>query len=183
MITVYVWDFRGKDDAWGHASMQCDNTYISWWPEGEGRVRSNTLYQVQSKFPNKYTIPAYQNIYSAYPFRHRTKDDDEYAESEIRGKKRPPDHTIRISGLDEKAIKDWWESFGLVRDTRSLIGPLPPWSTLSQNCSTIVATALSKGGGDQYADWVKSWNLVWTPTKVKEYAYSIMLNLSKQPSR
>ena len=153
MINVYIWEFRGKNEAWGHASLLCDNTYISWWPQIPGQV------------PSKI-----QNIYTSHPYRNRSFQDD------VRDERQQPDHTIPISGLDETAIKDWWARFGLVRDTTELIGPLPPWSTLSQNCSTIVATALQKGGGDQYA---RSWDFVWTPKNVKEYAYSIAQRLAR----
>ncbi|MEP6945211.1 MAG: hypothetical protein ABJA02_04785 [Acidobacteriota bacterium] len=157
MIKVYIWEFRGKSEAWGHASMLCDNTYISWWPAKPGQVPSKV----------------HSNIYSAYPFRNRGFADD------VRDERQQPDHTIHISGLNETAIKDWWASFGLVRDMAELIGPLPPWSTLSQNCSTIVATALSKGGGDKFASLWTSWNFVWTPSDVKEYARSIAQNEPK----
>jgi hypothetical protein len=40
MVTVYIWPFRGKNIAWGHASMQVDRTYISWWPEEQNRNKS-----------------------------------------------------------------------------------------------------------------------------------------------
>jgi len=38
MITVYIWSFRGKSAAWGHASMAVGREYISWWPETPGQV-------------------------------------------------------------------------------------------------------------------------------------------------
>jgi hypothetical protein len=58
-----------------------------------------------------------------------------------------------------------------------LAGPLQSWETLSRNCSTVVATALKKGGGDQYAQKNKA-NIVWTPTNVLKYARSIQKNIS-----
>jgi hypothetical protein len=158
MLTVYIWNFRGKNDAWGHASMQVDQTYISWWPEQPGQV------------PSKI----HPNVYASHPFRNRTFQDD------IRDEGQMPDHSIRIDGLDEDAIKDWWQSFGLTRDGVLFQGPLQSWDTLKRNCSTVVAVGLKKGGGDRYASWFKSWNLVWKPSDVLTYALSIQNGLSKQ---
>jgi hypothetical protein len=155
MLTVYVWDYRGKNEAWGHASMQVDQTYISWWPAMPGQV------------PSKI----HPNIYESHPFRDRAFGEDIVAEDGI------PNHSIRLDGLDETAIKDWWQSFGLTRDGAVFEGPLLPWRTLTQNCSTVVARALRIGGGDHYARWLKSWNLVWTPADVLEYARSIQRGL------
>jgi RHS repeat-associated protein len=37
-LTVNIWDYRGKNDAWGHASITLENgKHISWWPGAEGR--------------------------------------------------------------------------------------------------------------------------------------------------
>jgi hypothetical protein len=158
MLTVYVWNYRGKSDAWGHASMQVGHNYISWWPQHPGQV------------PSKL----HPNIYQSHPFRDRTFADD------VEGEKgRQPDHTIRIDGLDEEAIKDWWQSFGLSRDGVPFQGPLQSWSTLDRNCSTVVATGLRIGGGDAHSDWLKSWNVVWTPKDVLDYAQSIQRNLAR----
>lgn len=158
MLTVYIWSFRGKTEAWGHASMQVDQTYVSWWPEKPGQV------------PSKI----HSNIYSSHPFRNRSYSADVSAEGY------PPDHVIRIDGLDEKSIKDWWQSFGLSRDGLLYQGPLQSWDTLNCNCSNVVATALRIGGGDKFASWSKSWNLVWSPADVLQYAQSIQLGLMSQ---
>jgi hypothetical protein len=155
MVTVYVWNFRGKSEAWGHASMLVDRTYISWWPETPGQV------------PSKI----HRNIYTSSPIRNRTYNQDVTAEGQA------PDHSIRIEGLDETAIKDWWQSFGLMRDGVQFQGPLLPWTTLTQNCSNVVAIALRLAGGDKYASWMKSWNVVWTPADVLDYAQSIRRGL------
>jgi hypothetical protein len=156
MLTVYVWSYRGKREAWGHASLEVGQTYISWWPAEPGQV------------PSKL----HENIYASHPFRNRTFDEDVAAEGQA------PDHVILIDGLDEDAIKDWWQVFGLTRDGTVFEGPLPAWETLGQNCSTVVATALRIGGGDQYAGWWRSWNLVWRPNDVLEYALSIQSGLA-----
>lgn len=150
MVTVYVWNYRGSKQAWGHASLELDQTYISWWPENPG--------QIPTKIPN---------VYASHPFRNRSFASDVHAEGRL------PDHSIRINGLDENAIKDWWQGMGLVRDGQLFAGPLLPWKTLNQNCSTVVATALTVGGGEQFASWYKSRSIVWTPANVLEYASAI----------
>ena len=159
MVIVYVWDFRGKAEAWGHASMLVDNTYVSWWPEKPG--------QLPSKVHN--------NIYASHPFRNRTYSED------VRDEGEPPNHIIRINGLNEKTIKDWWQSFGLTRDGLIYQGPLQTWDTLKRNCSNVVATGLKKGGGDDFANWHKAWNIIWTPQDVFNYAISIQRNISSRP--
>ena len=151
MLTVFIWQFRGKAVAWGHASLLVDRTYMSWWPEGRGRIHSKISSQ----------------IYTAHPFRDRTFEQDVAAEGQR------PDHEVQINGLDESAIKDWWQGFGLTRDGVFYQGPLQPWETLAQNCSTVAARGLSAGGGDKFAPRRKSWNIVWIPSDVLQYAQAI----------
>ena len=79
MLIVYVWTYRGKNEAWGHASMQVDQTYISWWPETPGQVPSNF----------------HPNIYTSHPSRNRTLRKDIAAEEG-----QNPDRAIQIEGLD-----------------------------------------------------------------------------------
>jgi hypothetical protein len=129
---------------------------MSWWPERPGQI------------PSKI----HRNIYASHPFRNRSFEED------VADEQGPPDHTIPLNGLDERAIKDWWQAFGLTRDGVLFQGPLLPWETLRQNCSNVVAIALRIGGGDRYAKWSKSWNLVWTPADVREYAQSIQQGLA-----
>lgn len=126
MLTVYIWSFRGKSEAWGHASMSVDRTYISWWPEAPGQVTSRIR----------------PNIYKSNPFRTRTYQDD------VRAEGQSADHLIHLDGLDEKSIKDWWHSLGLNRDGTLFQGPLLSWNTLKRNCSNVVAEGLRMGGGD-----------------------------------
>ena len=158
MLTVNIWDFRGKTEAWGHASLQVDQTYVSWWPEHPGQV------------PSKI----HRNIYASHPFRDRRYEEDVAAEGQR------PDHRVPINGLEETAIKDWWQSFGLTRDGVLYYGPLLAWDTLKRNCSNVVATALRVGGGDRYASWSKAWHLVWTPDDVLQYALSIQRGLASR---
>lgn len=163
MVTVYIWTFRGKTEAWGHASMQVGSTYVSWWPAQPGQV------------PSKW----HRQIYASVPFRGRSFAED------VRDEGQPPDHAIRIAGLDEAAIQSWWRSFGLVQNGVALPGPLLPWHMTKQNCSTVAARALRIGGGDEYAKWVHTWNAVWTPADVLAYARSIergMLAKGRNPA-
>jgi hypothetical protein len=150
MLTVFVWKFRGKNVAWGHASLQVDLTYMSWWPGGD-----------------RDSSKMHRNIYTAGPIRNRTFAQDVAAENQR------PDYSVRIVGLNESRIKDWWQSFGLTRDGQLYQGPLLPWNTLEQNCSTVVARALSIGGAESLVPWHKSWNVVWTPNDVYDYAASV----------
>jgi len=125
--------------------MQVGRNYISWWPDESAGL-----------------------VGTFHP--HRNKS---FA-SDVRDEGKNPDHVVRIRGLDEAAIHDWWEGFGLVHRSGALLqGPLPAYQLLKQNCSTVVATGLKKGGGDRYASWGSSWSIVWRPQTILEYALSI----------
>ena len=152
MITIYVWDFLGKQVAWGHASMHCRDRYISWWPEPKGRTPWT------SKVPD---------VYDAHPYVVRTFEDDVADEDD-----RLPDWKIPVGGLDERKIKIWWEAFN--PQAHGVHGPPShPWSSLTWNCATIVATALTIGGGADLAPWYYSRSIVWTPNYVRQYALAI----------
>lgn len=178
MIIVYVWDFKGKDEAWGHASMKVQSYYISWWPEKDGRVR-NKIYQfTEEKIRLNRKLREgnigkslawiqgnFYDIYSVMPIFDRNYKDD------VRGENnREADHKIVIEGLDESKIISWWQRFAMVDGFQ---GPPLPWSTLTMNCSNVVAKALEIGGGDEHATWHKSINLIWKPDDVLSYAQSI----------
>ena len=158
MVRVYIWRFRGKREAWGHASMEVQGQYISWWPVASRRVRS--------KF--------HRNVYSAHPIGNRSLYDD------IRDEGGSPDHTVVISGLEEGKILSWWRRTALSwGGGRALGPPSVAWSSLGSNCSQIVATALKQGGGNEFSAWRKSWNIVWTPNDVLEYAESIARGMER----
>lgn len=161
MITVHVWQFRGKAEAWGHASMSVGSAYVSWWPESPGAVPSGI----------------HPNIYKSSPYRNRSFRDD------VRDEGQMPDHNVVLNGLDEQAIVRWWAGLGLVWEGRELAGPLQPWSTLDRNCSTVVAEGLRVGGGDRFSSWWDSWNLVWTPADVLRYATEIERGLRAPSGR
>jgi hypothetical protein len=175
VITVYIWNFRGKSVAWGHASMQVSQTYISWWPQGEGRVYKYPSAHASNGDLVRGTLG---NIYAASPFRDRQFEADCLAEGRF-VKRVLPDHRIYLQGLDENAILDWWQSFGLTRNGVLYAGPLPAWHTTQMNCSTVVARGLEIGGGDKYASWWQSWNVVWKPNDVLRYALSIEEGLAR----
>jgi len=147
MITVYVWN-SGKTSAGknvGHASMNVGgHTYVSWWPDEA------------ATFGSDY-----------HPIRNQSY------EADVQFEGHPPDASITIDGLDELKILDWWAGFGLTRSGAQLQGPLPPYNITRQNCSTVVANGLKVGGGDDYAGWFSSWNIVWMPGDVQRYAYAI----------
>src|SRR5215207_8875116 len=107
MITVYIWKFRGKLEAWGHASMLVRKTYMSWWPQGDGRIRSKI----------------HPDIYDAYPIGFRTFEDD------VRDEQADPDRIVQLGPLNEGAALDWWQSFGLSREGQRYEGPPLPWKT------------------------------------------------------
>ena len=145
-LKVYVWTYQGKDEAWGHASMELDDgTYISWWPEDE----------------DGDSIPFIEDIYTVDAIKNKTFAQD--IEDEDNKK---PDVTISINGLDEKAIAAWWDKFKN--------DPNNKWETLSQNCSTTVADALKAGNASTpWWDFWNSWNIVWTPADIEDFAHAI----------
>jgi hypothetical protein len=154
MIEVYVWlpARHGSQKNVGHASMLVDGqTYISWWPdESAGFGRD------------------------FHPIRNKS-----YL-SDVRDEGGNPHWTVQLSGLNEKAILDWWAGFGLIKGQVELQGPLPPYNLASQNCSTVVADGLKRGGGDNYAGWYNSWSLIWRPQTVLDYSQAIKQGLASK---
>lgn len=147
LATVFVWNYLGKDVAYGHASIELDDeTYISWWPSGVGRERMKLL-------PKVYTAPAIQP---------RTLKDDVAGE-----KGHQPDWQVTVAGLDHNAIRSWWSTFKSSHK----------WSTLSQNCSTTVADAIFAGGANRILTSREYDNFqgvaVWVPNDVLLLATTI----------
>ena len=154
MITVYVWLPRqvNNEKQVGHASLLVNgHTYISWWPD-------------ETAGP----------VGDYHPIRNKN-----FA-SDVRDEGCSPDAAINLHGLDEAAILQWWQSFGLVSGGTALQGPLPPYNLLQKNCSTVVAMALKTGGADRYASWYYSWSAFWRPQTVFDFANSIQQGLSKE---
>jgi len=153
MIIVYVWLPKqiGNRKNVGHTSMLVDgHTYISWWPDES------------AGFGRDY-----------HPIRNKNYSSDVADEGGV------PDWSVHLKGLNEAAILDWWEGFGLSRGNLELQGPLPPYNLAKQNCSTVVACALKRGGGDEHADWYSSWSIIWRPQTVLDYASAIRRGLAR----
>ena len=154
MINVYVWLPKriGNQKNVGHASMLVSgHTYVSWWPaEAAGLGRDYN------------------------PIRNKS-----YA-SDVADEGCAPDSNTQINGLNERAIFDWWSSFGLVRGGIVLQGPMLPYNLVDQNCSTVVARGLKIGGGEEYASWYASHCIVWRPQTVQDYALAIQRGLLKR---
>lgn len=157
MVRVFIWPFRGSNVAWGHASLEVTggrphgSVYISWWPQGVGR-RHKAIHD------SLYCVTAIPN---------RTFEADVRGEDGVR-----PSETILLdgagggaAGLDETAIKQWWGSLASRGFT--------DWCTLGPNCSTVVAYALAKGGGDRFSNVWRDARWVWSPPSVAYYARSI----------
>ena len=139
-VTVYIWEFRGKE-AVGHASMSLsDGTHISWWPQcNEG-----------DKYNKKTGI-----VKSSKAQVDQTLEDDIAGENGERPK------IILVKDLDENAIRSWWTDFK---------GKETMWRLLDQNCFTVVYKALCAGGAlnrlpEDIADvYKKLW--IWYPGAV-----------------
>jgi len=89
-VEVFVWEFCGSKEAWGHSSLRLSNgTYVSWWP-AEPYSKLSAVKQLKSSVPAD---------------RDRSYDDD------VAGEEQDPDNKYCIQGLDEAAIDAWWISF------------------------------------------------------------------------
>ena len=151
LATVYVW-FPEPGEAFGHASMDLnDGTHISWWPNNQGATGSthkpgcNRCTKHNSYF---YSSPAYPEA-----FQTLQQDTDDEG--------RAPDKTIFVDGLNEGAIKQWWNDFKGRNN----------WDTTNQNCSTTVADALTVGSGMPLL--FRPHPLMWTPFDVYIYALEL----------
>lgn len=152
VATVFVWNFLGKDVAWGHASIELDDgTYISWWPSGRDRKSMPLL-------PDVYCAPA--------------NDPQTYTDDVRLENGHDPDWRIPVGGLDNNKIRTWWSSFKTGHD----------WCTLSQNCSTTVADAMWAGGAASILTSRETDNFetiaVWTPDDALAFAQAIDTHLS-----
>jgi hypothetical protein len=99
--------------------MLVGSTYMSWWPD-------------ESAGPGRDYNPIRNKSFT----------------SDVRDEGGPPDFDIALDGLNEQAMLDWWSGFGLVSNGVELQGPMRPYNLVNQNCSTVVASGLSAGGGE-----------------------------------
>jgi RHS repeat-associated protein len=147
LLTVYVWPPHGTHT--GHTSIQLDdNTYISWWPQGDPPIGSPEWFARLSGVPGRA---------------QKTLEKDN-------GEEGAQPRAIIITGLNEAAIKQWWETFKK--------NPSAQYEILFQQCCTIVAQALQVGGSGTYTIWLPNClgsPIVWTPPGVWIYAQAVRL--------
>eukprot|EP00920_Eleutheroschizon_duboscqi_P022673 GHVT01055169.1.p1 GENE.GHVT01055169.1~~GHVT01055169.1.p1 ORF type:complete len:151 (+),score=1.53 GHVT01055169.1:119-571(+) len=139
MPTVYVW--YPNVDRYGHSSLRLnDGTYISWWPRSKSK---------------KDGTPA---MLGGEPGVCSTFEEDKDAESTRPNDPKEPDETIQIpsTALDENKIRRWWNNYS------------GNYNGVSNNCATIVYTALREGGGH-----FKMPAGIWLPKAVGQYAREI----------
>jgi len=138
MVEVLVWNFMQNGNI-GHAAAVVGGEYISWWPTETATLKSGR----SAGAPNTLA-------------------------EDLASEGRPPDHRIRITGLDDDAMVRWWRGFRHSNEYRLFV----------QNCSTVVGMALTRGGGRNRTSglgWAwRSWNVVWTPDDVRRYAEAIV---------
>ena len=145
-VRVLIWEYLGINRAIGHAALiLSDNTtYISWWPSNVSRE--------ELKFSGgEFKSDAYNN---------RTYQDDYRGEINTQ-----PYLIIPVYGLDEGAIKTWWNGFNV---------PGAMYNLVRQNCSTVVYKALLAGNviPDSIKPTVEALP-VWTPEWVGRFAIAI----------
>ena len=113
---VFVWDYFNINRV-GHASMLLsDGTYISWWPRS-GTIKTIPFVE-QSWEGEGVAVADYNGDYEGEGFTHA--------------------NSFRIWGIDNTAVKAWWNGFKNVKGQK--------WNVASQNCSTIVYKAIFAGG-------------------------------------
>jgi hypothetical protein len=78
-----------------------------------------------------------------------------------------PNVMISIDELDEPAIASWWSSMVSTRQ-----GERGGYELVSNNCSTVVAKALSVGGAEKLAPPPKI--SMWTPARIEDWAKAIL---------
>ena len=109
-MKVFIWHPTASPIQVGHAALTLDDgTHISWWPQGktEGKKSKKNPRDVGS------------------------------LDEDIRLEGREPDKIFKITGLNDKAIKKWWDAF-IAADNK--------YNLASRNCCHIVLSALRRGG-------------------------------------
>ena len=143
LLTVHIWRYRGKSEAWGHTSMTLeDGTHISWWPSG-------------TRYDHKKLVP---NIYTADPNDPQTFSDD------VDMEKQEPDVQIEIDCLDESEIKDWWLSFKKSNKWKTLS---------QNCSTTVADGLKAGGAKVKGQDIGASCNIVWKPDDVEKFAKAV----------
>ena len=146
MITVYVW-LPSEHTTTGHASMKIAGDL----PEGE-------LAEIRKEYP---AYGAYDETYVSWYPSGQYNLDGEGVPYSFDCLSTGPDFTQDLSGLDESAMRTFWYRFKYKH-------PKSNW-TMFTNCATVVAHTLRAGGAPFYF----SFNVIWTPRQIKEYALVI----------
>lgn len=172
--TVYIWCNTTTDP--GHASLETNGTYVSYWPQGEDTEFKDFLKNPPGKGAVKdFNIGSTHKPYFPGSYRHDCKLE-----------RRECDKKAILSRLDEEIIVKSWNDFK--KNPKR-------YNMLSHNCSTVVATLLELGSGkpsyhtpsikineyvqDSYKRWyfklrfMGNYIKMWTPNDVHKYALQL----------
>jgi len=116
-----------------------DNTYVTWYP-----------VDYNHDFPLGNGI--FRHYFSADARPDHSLGDD----SDLEGHQ--PNAVIHIDGLNEDAIRKWWDKFKTSHR----------WNSAFQNCSTTVAEALMAGGTEDRMPGYPA-HTIWSPENVVDY--------------
>ncbi|WP_019601590.1 hypothetical protein [Teredinibacter turnerae] len=173
-VTVYIW--VTSDENPGHASMEVEEEYISYWPTSE----DSDLKDGIKNSPTKGNLNDFKlgiTHKASFPSSYRV---------DRRLERKDADHKIEIHGLNVDAIKVRWLEF---KDQAKR------YNMQKRNCSTVIASFLELGSevpykktpcvrinqhiGDPVARfflklrYLGQWVEMWTPYDVHLYALQI----------
>ncbi len=172
--TVYIWRNTSTDP--GHASLELDGAYVSYWPQGEDNEIKDFVKNPPGKGAIKdFNVGSTHKPYFPSSYRHDCKLE-----------RRDCDMKIVLNSLDSKVIVDSWDDFK---------NNPKRYNMLDHNCSTVIATLLELGSGippyhtpsikisEYVKDPYKKWYLklrfmgnyikMWTPNNVQKYALQL----------
>lgn len=176
IVKVYVWETTATNP--GHASLEFDGQYVSFWPVSENSAVKDTIKNP----PGKGNLKDFK-----LGVTHNVKLSNSYA-LDMRLERKAADHTILLKGMDVPLMTKQWKAFS-VNPQR--------YNMQNSNCSTVVATFLEAGSGVKYSKIPKieidqyitdpvmqfAYRLrylgnsikMWTPRDVHQYAKEIQL--------
>lgn len=172
--TVFIW--ATNDTNPGHASMQVDDQYISYWPTSEESDLKDGIKNPAGKGNiNDFKLGTTHK--ASFPSSYRV---------DRRLERKDADYKIEIVGLDVVAIKEQWQQFK---------EQAKRYNMQKRNCSTVVASFLELGSNvpyhktpciriNQYISdpvarlflkmrFLGQWVTMWTPNDVHLYALQI----------
>lgn len=163
-VVVFAW-FPGPDGI-GHASMQGQGFYVSWWPDPDPNLRP-----ARDRAPDGFYFSGMRAIRQSI------------AEDKIAERRTPDYASTPIQGLDEFAIATWWSQIS-ARQTRDaqpagketrITTNGATYAVFTNNCSAMVIRGLLIGGAskNERFDYVISHNLVITPRVVRDAAETL----------